>query len=340
MMIMINMSQKERLVSALMNKPVDKTPVVSVTQTGTLELMNAANAYWPAAHRDAKLMADLALAAHTIAGLEAVRLPFGLTGEAASMGCRVNYHEDKNDFTPTVECGFPSYDNLPVPSPNEGLMGTIMDAVGLCRERVGCDVPIIVGVTGPFTLAGHIRGVNDILTDVILDPDLVNKILETTWRISANFAGALVKKGVDVIAFIEPTASIIGPDFFKAYALPYLKKAAASIRAPTVLHICGDSLPIMEMMVETGVSGISIDQKVSAIAAKSAIRGRCSLVGNIDPVAVLQMKGDQGVEEECIRLLSEGVSVLAPGCGISPYTRTSQIAAMVKARDKYFEHRI
>lgn len=334
---MARTTQKERLVAAVMNKAVDKVPVASITQTGTLELMKASNAYWPAAHSNAKLMADLAVAGHTVAGLEAVRLPFGLTGEAASMGCRVNYHQDKNDFTPTVECGFTSFSQLPIPDPTEGIMGVIIDALGLCRDKVGKDVPIIVGVTGPFTLAGHIRGVNDILTDVILDADLVNKILDTTWQITANFANAAAKAGADIIAFIEPTASIIGPDFFKAFVIPYMKKVTASVNAPTILHICGDSLPMMEMMVETGVKGTSIDQKVSAAEAKSAIRGRCSLIGNLNPIAVLQMMGAAGVESECARLLSEGVNVLAPGCGISPYTPTENIKAMVKARDKYYK---
>lgn len=336
---MAKMTQKERLVAAVMNKPVDKVPVASITQTGTLELMKSSNAYWPAAHSNAKLMADLAVAGHSVAGLEAVRLPFGLTGEAASMGCRVNYHEDKNDFTPTVECGFQSFDALPLPEPTEGIMGVIIDALGLCRDKVGKDVPIIVGVTGPFTLAGHIRGVNDILTDVILDPDLVNRILDTTWQISANFANAVARSGADVVAFIEPMASIIGSDFFKAFVIPYMKKVAASVHAPTILHMCGDSLPMMEMMVETGVNGISIDQKVSAVEAKSAIKGKCSLIGNLNPIAVLQMVGEGGVKNECCRLLSEGVNVLAPGCGISPYTPTKNIFAMVKARDKYYKQR-
>jgi MtaA/CmuA family methyltransferase len=330
---MKELTQKERLLRAVTCKPVDKVPVVSFTQTATLELMKASGAYWPRAHREAKLMADLAVAGHTMASLEAVRLPFGLTGEAATMGCQVNYHEDRNDFTPSVEKGLADYNNFSIPDPHEGMMGEIIEALRISRKSVGGDVPIIVGVTGPFTLAGHILGVNDILTDVILNQELVHKILEKTWQVSAGFANALVEGGADVVAFIEPTASIIGAEFFKEFALPYLKKATVSVKSPMVLHICGDSMPLIEMMVETGVTGISVDQKVSINKVKETVEGRCSVLGNVDPVAVLQMKKQGDVIQDCKRILTEGTDVLAPGCGISQYTPIDNIRSMIKARD-------
>ncbi|MGQ9760022.1 MAG: uroporphyrinogen decarboxylase family protein [Candidatus Methanomethylicaceae archaeon] len=148
------MTPKERFLNVLDGREVDRVPVVSVTQTGIVELMNMCGAKWPDAHRDANLMATLAVAGHKIAGLEAVRIPFWLTGEAATMGCKVDYHEGRNDFTPTVKAELNSLEDLRVPDPSEGIMGEMLKAVRLCRVMVGNDVPIIVGVTGPFTLAG------------------------------------------------------------------------------------------------------------------------------------------------------------------------------------------
>ena len=69
------MTLKENLLNALNGNPVEKIPAVSVTQTGIVELMDMVNAPWPEAHTDAHKMADLAIASHEIAGLEAVRLP-------------------------------------------------------------------------------------------------------------------------------------------------------------------------------------------------------------------------------------------------------------------------
>ena len=45
------------------------------------------------------------------------------------------------------------------------------------------------------------------------------------------------------------------------------------------------------------------------------------------------MKKPEEVIRDCRRILSEGTAVLAPGCGISPYTPISNIKAMIQARD-------
>ena len=332
---MRELTQKERLLQAIACRAVEKIPVVSFTQTATLDLMKLAGAYWPKAHKDAKLMSKLAVAGHTEAFLEAVRVPFGLTAEAATMGCTVNYHEDKNDFTPAVEKGLLNLNDIRFPEPDEGIIGEIAESVRISRGAVGDDVPIIVGVTGPFTIAGHLRGVNDILTDLILNNELVHRLINSSWPVSLSFANALVDNGADVVVLIEPTASIIGSEFFGEYVLPSLKKVVSAVKALTVLHICCDSMPLVAMIAETGAAGLSIDQKVNIARAKEAVRGRCSVVGNVDPVAILQMKKPEAVAQDCRRILSEGTDVLAPGCGISPYTPTENIRSMIKARDMY-----
>jgi uroporphyrinogen-III decarboxylase len=51
------LTEKERLLRAIGRKAVGRVPVASFTQTATLELMKASGAYWPMAHRDARLMA-------------------------------------------------------------------------------------------------------------------------------------------------------------------------------------------------------------------------------------------------------------------------------------------
>jgi [methyl-Co(III) methanol-specific corrinoid protein]:coenzyme M methyltransferase len=42
------------------------------------------------------------------------------------------------------------------------------------------------------------------------------------------------------------------------------------------------------------------------------------------------------IKEECKKALTEGVDVLAPGCGIAPMTPLSNIKAMVEARNEYY----
>jgi [methyl-Co(III) methanol-specific corrinoid protein]:coenzyme M methyltransferase len=84
------MNMKERLLKALKGEEVDKVPVLSVTQTAIVELMDQTGAAWPEAHSDAQMMADLAVASYEVCGLEGVRAPYCLTVLAEAMGCTIN----------------------------------------------------------------------------------------------------------------------------------------------------------------------------------------------------------------------------------------------------------
>ena len=67
-----------RFGKALKGEFLDMVPVCSVTQTGTVELMEMTGAYWPQANYDSHKMAALALAGHEIAGFETNAALFAL----------------------------------------------------------------------------------------------------------------------------------------------------------------------------------------------------------------------------------------------------------------------
>ena len=325
----------DRLLNSLSLKPVDRIPALSVTQTGTLELMEASGAYWPEAHRNAEKMARLAIAAHRVAGLEAVRVPFGIYAEAEALGCRVDYHEDRRDFTPTVASSHPEPEKVEPVDPKEAPTATIIEATKILKREVGGDVPLIAGVTGPFTLTGYIIGMDRTMMALMKEPEIVKRVLDVAWRFLADYAGTLRDAGADVICLVEPVASTIGPKFFKEFNLEYLRRIVERLRHPTVLHVCGNSLPILELIVESGVNGISIDQKVDVGKAKERVKGRACIIGNIDPVGILVEGSPETVEAECKSVIEKGVDILAPGCGLSPYTPTANLKAMVEAAKKY-----
>ncbi|WP_309492786.1 MtaA/CmuA family methyltransferase [Candidatus Hecatella orcuttiae] len=329
------MTPKERFMNALLGREVDRVPALSVTQTGTLELMEACGAFWPEAHVKAETMATLALAAHEIAGFEAVRVPFGMYAEAETLGCTVDYHEGKKDFTPTVTKPVSDPSSLRVPSPTEGKMAVIVEAVKLLRKKVGDDVPVIAGIVGPYNLAGTVQGFDLQMRLIITKPEEVERILEITWQVAAEFGNALAEAGADVVTFLEPIVSTIGPVFFGKYALPYLKKAAESIKCPTALHVCGNATPILRQMAESGVKGLSIDQKVSVKEAKALVEGKTTIIGNVDPVKTMIEGKPEDVKRESRRIIEEGIDILAPGCGLSPYTPIANMKAMVEAAEEY-----
>ena len=81
------------------------------------------------------------------------------------------------------------------------------------------------------------------------------------------FAVAMLDAGADVIVLSDPTASgeIIGPQNFKTFIPAYRRifEAIHTRGAKGLLHICGDVMPIIDLIKETGADGFSFGDKVA-----------------------------------------------------------------------------
>ncbi len=217
--MVIDMNPKERTLKILNSESVDRSSVLSATQTGTCELMAASGAYWPEASFDGALMAKLAVAAHKIAGLEGVRIPFCLTVLAESMGCVID--RGRTDRQPAIAKTL--YDQGKSPSAEKLLESsraqTVIEAIHRIKD-MNLDVPLIVGFEGPTTLAGHLLGVERLCLMMIKKPDEVQKYMAVAEEACVIYAKALVKEGADIIAPADPTASpsVLSPRMFEKFS--------------------------------------------------------------------------------------------------------------------------
>jgi [methyl-Co(III) methanol-specific corrinoid protein]:coenzyme M methyltransferase len=328
-----NMTPRERVLSALEMKKLDRPPVVCFTQSVTVDVMDAAKVYWPEAHTDAHKMADLSCAIPKALGLECVRLPYCLTVEAEIMGCVVDL--GKQDRTPMIKKhAFEAEDSIEVPKDViKGRAKTVVDAVKLCKERVGKEFPIVVGTTGPLTIAGHLVGTENLLLWMITDPDPVRKFITAAAKLERAYIKALADAGADVIVMSDPSAStdMLSGEMFDEFAKPYIKESFMDAgKAKTVLHICGDTTILLDHMIATGATGLSIEEKVQPEKAVELVAGRAALVGNIGVVKPLL----QGTPEECMkeaqRVAKAGFNLVAPGCGLAARVPLANIQGMVK----------
>lgn len=338
---MSGLTLKERLGKALKGEEVDKTPVVSVTQTGTTELMDASGAEWPEAHSDAEKMADLAIAAHEIAGLEAVRFPYCLTVIAEAMGCEINMGTKERQ--PSVsEHPYPDgVENLTMPANflEQGRIPVVLEAAKVIKQKVGDDIPIIAGMEGPITLASDLCGVKKFMKWFLKKPEDFEKLLDFATDAAIEYAQALVAAGADIISVADPVASpdLMSPASFDQYLKPRLTRFAESVDALTVLHICGNITPILGMMADCKFNGISMEEKVGDIkGAKEIVGDRAIIIGNISSPFVILSGVPDNVKAAAKLALESGIDVLAPGCGIAPKSPTENIKALVEARDEYF----
>ena len=339
---MTDFTLKERFIRSLEGRDVDKVPVCSVTQTGTVEMMEATGAYWPKAHYDPEQMATLAIAGYELAGLEAVRYPFDGTTISQTLGCEIM--EGTMDTQPS-QIDFPckSQEDVKEISIPENLLeseriSTVLQATEIVKERVGDDVPVIAGMNGPAATAFSLAGANNYLMWLITDPDAINELLEIATDVCIEYSNALFERGVDAICMPDSEAGpdLFPPPMFESVMLPHYKRLTSKIKGLTILHMCGDASDILEPMAISGFDGISIEEKVEVNYAKHVIGDRACLIGNVSPVESLLGKPPEGVKSDAKQCIEDGVDILAPGCGIAPHTPLVNLKAFVAARDEYY----
>lgn len=336
------MNPIQRLREVLFLGKVDRAPCVCPMQTGTLDLMRASGAFWPEAHEDPEKMAALALAAHGIAGLENVRVPFEVSVDATAFGAIAADRKLRRGpmilrtRVPTRE----DFDSMEVPDPvRDGKVPVVLQAIRSLKSRTK-DVPVICGIVSPHMLGFQLIGDQKAMMDMYQDPVFLKAVMHKAKSFAIAYAIAASEAGADVIAMVDAYASgdFLSPSQYKEFALPYHAKVCKEVEKlgiPLILHICGNAAANLPYMVQTGANGISIDHEVEITYAKMVCQGRAAVLGNLCPSTTLLKGTPAEVTSATMRCLEAGTDAVAPGCGLALETPLANIKAMVDATKRY-----
>ncbi|WP_456474938.1 MtaA/CmuA family methyltransferase [Candidatus Pyrohabitans sp.] len=335
------MSPKDRVMDTLEKREVDRLPVFSGMGNVTLAGMQKYGIDFASSHTDARMMATLACSTYELFGFECAVVPFDLCVEAEALGCEVNYYAGKqNILYPTIKTKVLRVgEELSIPENllERGRIPLVEEAISLCREKLKGEVAVGSYVLGPFTLAGQLIDLNDLLKSSFKKPEQVKALLGQLVEPLAEIANAYHEAGADYITVREMGApsDVISPRMFKALVQPYLRETVARIKAPTILHMCGDTNMLVEMLHECGASAISVEQKNDVAATREKLGEEAVILGNIDAYGVLVKGTPEEVESAVEAAIDAGVDGVMPGCDIWPEVPEENMYALIKAVEKY-----
>jgi [methyl-Co(III) methanol-specific corrinoid protein]:coenzyme M methyltransferase len=130
----------------------------------------------------------------------------------------------------------------------------------------------------------------------------------------------------------------MSPKSFQKYVQPVLTDVVSATKGPIVLHICGDTDSIISMMCDTGVAGISIEEKSDMKGAVEVANEKgVKVFGNVATATTLFSGSAEDCYQEAITALENGTHFLTPGCGIAPNSPLENIQQLKKARDDFFK---
>lgn len=265
---------------------------------------------------------------------------FNLMAEA--MGCRMRIPEDG---VPSIEDNVvkqaSDIDKVKIPDPKrDGRLPIHLQATQIIKQAIGKSAPIFSYVPGPLTLSGILRKTDALMIDLIRNTKLIHELNKISLEASKAYALAKIESGADIIVAGDPTASttMISPNMFEQFALPYLKELFTCVSkagAVPSLHICGQTTPILEKMVETGAKILELDYQVELKEAKSRIGSRVCIQGNVNPTGALLRGSTADVLSESRKCISDAAAgggyILSTGCEVPYEAKKANVKALVKA---------
>jgi MtaA/CmuA family methyltransferase len=207
-----------------------------------------------------------------------------------------------------------------------------------CIRLLAARLPgsMILGqVTGPFTIASGLIGYERILRATIRDIAFVEATLEACTRVAVEFARAQVEAGAGILWVGEPMAALISPSLFARLCAPGLAEVLAESPGSNILHICGKTSPHLALMVDTGARVLSLDSAVDLPAAARRVPRDVVVMGNVDPVSVVQQGTPETVAAAAEALLDamepfDGF-ILSTGCSVPRTSPIANVRALVEA---------
>jgi len=221
--------------------------------------------------------------------------------------------------------------SLEVPDPTKD--GRLPGYVAATAETKKALEGVIVSgiIAGPWTIAAGLRGAEKLIYDTVDDPQFIHELMELCSQTSIRFAEAISQIGVG-LGFSEApcSCSLISPKIYREFVFPYHKRIVDHLEEQKIgvgLHVCGYADPILEDVVATGVTNVSIDALTDLSKAVEACRGKAALIGNVATDLFVTGSRDDMARaiKSCIDMAPEDSGfLLAPGCevpGIAPPER-------------------
>ncbi|MHC4459760.1 MAG: uroporphyrinogen decarboxylase family protein, partial [Planctomycetota bacterium] len=221
------------------------------------------------------------------AGFEWVKaMGWDITAISEAFGCTLGepaidlqYYIKTNPFGDDIE-------RLDYPSNflQRGRFPVYREQFQILQAEVGAEVAIFGLCEGPFTCAANLVGVERLMKWTYKAPDKLQRVLEITKKAEIDVINFVFNCGADYYCISEPSSgpSLLSPRMWKKFVQPIITDIVGHAKGPVVLHICGNTDSIIPMMCDTGVVGISIEEKADLRQAVEIAHGRgVRVFGNV-----------------------------------------------------------
>lgn len=201
---------------------------------------------------------------------------------------------------------------LRVPDPHrDGRMPVLLEAICRLKDTFGDTVCVTGRTAAPFSSVTLLYGMTQTSLAMYDDPQLVLDTAAFFVELQSVWGCAQIEAGADAIWLGDCNASghLISLRDYHRFAADGVYKCAQTYDHAggiTIYHASEHKLDHIRVQADTGISALSVGPGVDMAEAVKAVGDRICLVGNLDPIAVIQNGTPAQVRAETRRVIKAG----------------------------------
>ncbi len=266
-----------------------------------------------------------------------------LSVEAEAFGAKVQFAQDE---VPVVTKGIidtiEQAADIAVPAIGTGRTNLYIDAVREAKKQI-TDTPVFCGCIGPYSLAGRLFDMTELMYACFDDEENTLVLLEKATQFIISYIKAFKAAGANGVVLAEPAAGMLSPKLSKQFSDPFVSRifeAVSDDNFVTVYHNCGNAVANMkENLAKIPADVFHFGNAVKLSDMLPAFDEETVVMGNVDPVLFKTgtpedvAKQTKAVLEEC-----SGFSdfLLSSGCDIPADARWENLDAYFRTVGEFY----
>lgn len=270
-----------------------------------------------------------------------------LSVEAEAFGSKIKVADDE---VPTVIGRVittqEDVDALKVPKVGDGRTGLYIEAIEKAVKMIK-DRPVFAGIIGPFSLAGRLMDMTEIMVNCYMEPEMVHDTLQKVTEFIIEYTKAYKAVGAHGVVIAEPAAGLLSPQLIEEFSSVYVKQIVEAVQDDdfiVVYHNCGNTIPLVDSIFGIGAAAYHFGNSISMAEMMKLAPENVLVMGNVDPARQFRNGTPESVGEEAYNIMKACCTyknfVISSGCDIPPLASWDNIDAFFTAVKDFYNNNI
>lgn len=237
--------------------------------------------------------------------------------------------------------------SLKVPEVGAGRTGIYVEGCKRAIELIDDpDKPVFAGCIGPFSLAGRLMDISEVMMKAITEPDIIKELLEKCTEFIIKYAKAYKDAGANGICMAEPLAGLLAPKMLKEFSSVYVKRIIDELQDDDfrfIYHNCGSTtVKSVDEITYVGADVYHFGNVINMEEMINKFPEDKIAMGNVDPATQFAQGTPESIREATLDVMGKCAGhknyIVSSGCDIPAHSPWDNINAFFAAIEEFYSN--